>query len=345
MNLLKFPVELAEHREIVYADPSLHPDFLMDTTYIKAYDRDVFIATVTKFWLSVEMFSDDEISRLAETNEDNSENDIAKFLRCLIQKGISSDTLKRKVFKVVIKKDSSTGLMFYDCDRLPENATTSEYLNICYCSSTALSLPIFNQDYVLFALGIGSVKFCLIIVTCIFRPHFNLIIFIHMIMKVYSKKANLEACRKRLREPEGDSNVKKGRISILNGYVRECIMTMSSTLKTLRPIILNLSDLQVNKTLKLQKRTTKLLTFYCDEKKFNSIVEYKFDSFQEKEESAEQSDLHKDGDKLEILFNLVPFSSRVLVGLYSDPDSVSHIILLLVCFISHEFLLLPIKNG
>ena len=166
-------------------------------------------------------------------------------------------------------------------------------------------------------------------------------------MKVYSKKANLEACRKRLREPEDDTNVSKRPNSILNGFVRNCISTMSSTLKTLRPMIINLSGLQVNKTLKLQKRTMQLLTFYSEDNHFNSIVEYKFDSFREDEESAEQSDLklQEDEEKLEILFDLVPFSSRVLVGLYSDPDSVSQISIHKLCSMSFEFSILPIRNG
>ena len=158
MNPLKFPVEFAEHREIVYADPSLHPDLLMDTTFIRASDMNVFVSTVSKFWLSIESFSDDEMSKLAVKSEDDSDNDIAKFLKCLILKGISSDVLKSKVFKVVVKKDSSTGLLFYDCDRLPDVATTRDSLNLCYCSASALTLPIFNQDYILFSLGIGSVN-------------------------------------------------------------------------------------------------------------------------------------------------------------------------------------------
>jgi hypothetical protein len=149
------PFDPSDSRKVLYPDPSKQSEFSVHSQMLVAKDSLSFLKTVSPHWDSFVPFSEKEITRIQTSV---CEDDISRFINILLRNGCSVDLLSRTLFKVLVKKNSSYGLLFFDCSHLPNvpSDETSKFLKICFCSAAALKCAEFNSSYFLSTLGVSS---------------------------------------------------------------------------------------------------------------------------------------------------------------------------------------------
>lgn len=162
MSQIVLPFEFPSDKEIIYADPSEDPEFLINTSLLMAVDSKTFVEMVSSYWSSVEAFTDSDIALFmkAANAEENETSDLRRFIFHLAENGVSSDLIKRHIFKVK-EKNLSTGVLFFDCVRLPDHTDSHKTCKLSYCSSAALKFPVINVDYFLYSFNLKEVFICL----------------------------------------------------------------------------------------------------------------------------------------------------------------------------------------
>ena len=145
------PFVVADEKEILYSDPMYQNEFLVSTRFLKTMNLSTFIKSVSSAWLSVESFTDKELSQI-QSSELFDNVDVSSFISYLIENGINHDMIKEKVFKLRYS-DESEGLLLCGCERIPNSSEdTSKSFLIVSTSAAALSLQI-NLNYFLYSLG------------------------------------------------------------------------------------------------------------------------------------------------------------------------------------------------
>lgn len=149
------PFDQSDSRIILYPDPTKQSEFSVHSQILVAKDRYSFLQTVSPHWNSFISFSEEEITRMQTSD---CQDDISKFITILLRDGCSVKLLSRTIFKVFVKKNSSYGLLFFDCSHLPNVPCdeTSKSLKIGFCSAAALKCAEFNSNYFLSSLGVSK---------------------------------------------------------------------------------------------------------------------------------------------------------------------------------------------
>lgn len=164
MSQIVLPFEFPSDTEIIYADPSEDPEFLINTSFLVAVDSKSFVEMVSSYWSSVEAFTDSDIALFMEAangnGEENETNDYRRFILHLAENGFSSDLIKNHLFKVK-ENNLSTGVLFFDCVRLPDHTDSQKTCKLSYCSSAAFKFPAINVDFFLYSFNLKEVIICL----------------------------------------------------------------------------------------------------------------------------------------------------------------------------------------
>jgi len=157
------PFTLPSQGKISFSDPSQSFKFLSHVSFLKI-DKNAFKSIVLRFWSSVTAVSQQDLDS-SITPQSLS----YKFIATLVEKGLSKEIVKNKVFSFSTRKDDSNGLLFVDIPDLPGSLSSdSENVFKVLCVSEAAMKFEANLFFVLRCFGVKMVNFCILNLLLIF---------------------------------------------------------------------------------------------------------------------------------------------------------------------------------
>jgi hypothetical protein len=149
---LTLPFEIENDKLIVYSDPSTNEKFVNHTRLISSRDGSELNAHLSLSLVSVEAFTPTDLERIRSNQND----DISCFIVSLMKGGIHEDDILKSIFRTRSKKLGKLGLLFLNCQRLPNFKLVEPTNFVLICPQDALKFA-FNVNYYLYSYGLLEV--------------------------------------------------------------------------------------------------------------------------------------------------------------------------------------------